>query len=472
MQQTSFGNEPIKQQKENNDTRLLNKMLRKMRIVTPVRVILVGYLFIILAGALLLSLPIASRAAGSVPFSDALFTATSATCVTGLVRYDTYTCWTLFGQIVILLLIQIGGVGFMTIAISAIVAARKKVGLGSRILMQNSISAPTVGGMVRTTGFIVKGTAIVEGIGAILLSFYFVPILGPGRGIWYSVFHSISAFCNAGFDLFGRMSPSSSLTTIKENWYVHIVLMALIVLGGLGFLVWRDLLEKKFHFLKLRLQSKIVIVTSLVLIFGGAFVIFLCESGSGEFASLPLNTQVLTSLFQSVTARTAGFNSLDLSKMTQSGILMMIFLMMVGGSPGSTAGGMKTTTIAVQFLSVHSVFRRRNAIEVSHRTIDNSVARASACIATMYITLAVGTAMVIAKLESIPMLTALFETCSAVATVGCTLGITSGVGMVSKVILILLMIFGRAGSVTVLMAFAGQAKNVNTRYPVEEVTVG
>ena len=439
---------------------------------SPMKIILAGYCLIILLGSLLLWLPVATRAGESVPFSDAFFTATSATCVTGLVRFDTYTCWSGFGQVIILCLIQIGGVGFMTLAITAMAAAGRKIGLQSRMLMQNSISAPHLGGIVRITRFILLGTLLVEGIGVILLGFYFIPRLGFGEGLWYSVFHAISAFCNAGFDLFGQFSPGSSLTTVGGNWYVNMIIMVLIVVGGLGFLVWKDLLDHRFSFSKLRLHSKIVLITTGVLILGGAACLFWLESGNPSFEAMGGSEKVLTSLFQSVTSRTAGFNSVNLSTMTQASQFVMIILMLIGGSTGSTAGGIKTTTAAVQLLSIRTIFRGRKSVEAYHRSIEDAVVRTASCITCLYLLLSVGVGLVISHLEAIPFLTSLYESVSAIATVGLTLGITAQLGFVSKILLALLMIFGRAGSLTILLAFTSDKKKIAARYPVEKVTVG
>ena len=439
---------------------------------SPMKLILAGYCLIILLGSLLLWMPVATKAGEAVPFSDAFFTATSATCVTGLVRFDTYTCWSGFGQVVILCLIQIGGVGFMTLAITAMAVVGKKIGLQSRMLMQNSISAPQLGGIVRITRFILLGTLLVEGIGAVLLAFYFVPRLGPGEGLWYSVFHSISAFCNAGFDLFGKFSPGSSLTSVAGNWYVNLVIIVLIVVGGLGFLVWKDLLDHRFSFSKLRLHSKIVLVTTAVLICGGAACLFWLETGNPAFESMSGGQKLLSSLFQSVTCRTAGFNSVNLSTLTQASQFVMIILMLIGGSTGSTAGGIKTTTAAVQLLSIRTIFRGRRSVEAYHRSIEDAVVRTASCITCLYLLLSVGVGLVISHLEAIPLLTSLFESVSAVATVGLTLGITSQLGMISKLLLALLMIFGRAGSLTILLAFTSDKKKAAARYPVEKVTVG
>ena len=449
-----------------------SKIFSGLHRASPMKIILAGYCLIILLGSLLLWLPVATRARESVPFSDAFFTATSATCVTGLVRFDTYTCWSGFGQVIILCLIQIGGVGFMTLAITAMAAAGRKIGLQSRMLMQNSISAPHLGGIVRITRFILLGTLLVEGIGVLLLGFYFIPRLGFGEGLWYSVFHAISAFCNAGFDLFGQFSPGSSLTTVGGNWYVNMIIMVLIVVGGLGFLVWKDLLDHRFSFSKLRLHSKIVLITTGVLILGGAACLFWLESGNPSFEAMGGSEKVLTSLFQSVTSRTAGFNSVNLSTMTQASQFVMIILMLIGGSTGSTAGGIKTTTAAVQLLSIRTIFRGRKSVEAYHRSIEDAVVRTASCITCLYLLLSVGVGLVISHLEAIPFLTSLYESVSAIATVGLTLGITAQLGFVSKILLALLMIFGRAGSLTILLAFTSDKKKIAARYPVEKVTVG
>lgn len=360
----------------------------------------------------------------------------------------------------------------MTIAIMIMTMTGKKIGLNSRVMMQNAISAPQVGGITGVAKFILKGTVIVEGTGALLLAFYYVPKLGPLTGIWYSVFHSISAFCNAGFDLMGRIEPGSSMVTVAGNWYVNIVLMLLILLGGLGFFVWRDLMEQKFKFKNLRLQTKIVLAMSVFLLVGGAVTILLLEWNGEAYASMGPGKKILVSLFQSVTCRTAGFNTVDYSKMTSASLLVMIGLMLIGGSPGSTAGGMKTTTAAVQLLTVIAVFRGRKEVDAFHRSIDDSVVRTASCVATLYLFLALTTSYIVAGVEGIPIITALFETVSAVATVGITVGITGSVGMITKLILIGLMIFGRAGSLTILFALSSNIRKVQAKYPEEKVQVG
>ncbi|MDE6167482.1 MAG: Trk family potassium uptake protein, partial [Acetatifactor sp.] len=303
------------------------------------KLILGGYLLIILTGTLLLALPAATKGPGGTPLSDCFFTATSATCVTGLIRFDTYTHWTLLGQLVILGLIQIGGIGFMTVAILVMVFTRRKIGLSQRSLMQNSISAPQIGGIVKMAKFIALGTALIELTGAVLLSFSFIPRFGWAKGIYFSVFHAISAFCNAGFDLMGGVTGEcSSLVGMAGNWYVCMVIMLLIFIGGLGFFVWHDLGARRFRFRYLNLQSKMVLAVSTGLVIAGALAILLLEWGGPLYAELTGGQRVLASLFQSVSVRTAGFNTVDLAGMTEGALFVMICLMMIGGSTGSTAG--------------------------------------------------------------------------------------------------------------------------------------
>lgn len=449
----------------------IDKWVYKLRHMSTMKIIPLVFLAIILAGTFLLTLPIASKE-GATSFSDALFTATSATCVTGLIRFDTYNHWTLFGQIVIISMIQIGGIGFMSIAVWILTLSKRKIGLQSRMMMQNSISAPQVGGMVSITKFILMGTVLIEGIGAVLLSFVFIPEFGWKRGIYYAAFHSVSAFCNAGFDLMGIKAPFSSLTSYAGNWYVNIVIMLLVIIGGLGFFVWKDLLEHKFRFKKMKLHTKIVMSVSMFLVLGGAVVIFFLEWGESGTSNMSLNKQILTALFQSVTSRTAGFNTVDLARMTEGALFVMIVLMLIGGSPGSTAGGMKTTTFAILVISIHSTLRRKKSEEIFGRRLEEDALRTAACIFMIYLFLGVGASIVVSKLESIPILTAMFEVISALGTVGITLGITSGVSLVTKIILIVLMYIGRVGSLTILMAFSSESRIIFSKLPLEKVQIG
>lgn len=448
------------------------KLKWRLRSTSALRIIPVVFLIIILLGTLLLMLPIASKSGEGTGFTDALFTATSATCVTGLIRFDTYTHWTLFGQIVILCMIQIGGIGFMSIAVFLMSLTRRKIGLNSRVLMQNSISAPQVGGMVQIVRFLLLGTFLVEGIGALLLTVVFVPKYGIGKGIYFSVFHAISAFCNAGFDLMGGEEQFSSLVTMGNNWYLNLVIMALIIIGGLGFFVWKDILAVKFRFRKMKLHTKIVITMSGFLILAGFLVIFLMEWGEAGTVGKSVPEQILNALFQSVTTRTAGFNSIDLTQMTEGSIFIMIGLMLIGGSPGSTAGGMKTTTFAVISISIVSIFRRKKSEEAFGRRMEEDILRSAACVFMIYLFLASASAMVISKLEGAGMMEALFETASALGTVGLTMGMTPHVGMISKLLLALLMFVGRVGSLTILMAFSSPGKMIASKLPLEKVQIG
>lgn len=434
--------------------------------------ILLGYCLIILVGGILLTLPISTRGEKPTGFTDALFTATSATCVTGLIRFDTFTHWTFFGQAIILSLIQIGGIGFVTIILSMLIIAKRKIGLSSRFIMQNSISAPQVGGIVRMTKFILFGSAIIEATGALLLAFYYCPRLGILKGVWFSVFHSVSAFCNAGFDLMGIRAPYSSLTSVADNWYVNTIIMVLIVVGGLGFFVWHDLLDNKLRFKKLRLHSKLVLLVTGFLIVFGAVGLFFLENTREQYSHLPISEQILTSLFQSVTSRTAGFNSLDIASMTQSGQFLIICLMLIGGSTGSTAGGMKTTTFAVLIINILATVRRKKSLEAFGRRIDDGVVLNVNCIFMMYIILSAIVATIIATVERLPLLSALFESVSAIGTVGLTTGITPGLGLLSKLLLAALMLFGRVGSVTILLALSSEKSVSNAKLPTEKIQVG
>lgn len=318
---------------------------RKHRL-NQVQYIALGFFFIILVGSLILMLPVASRNGEWTPFLNTLFTATSATCVTGLIVYDTFTHWSVFGQLVILLLIQIGGLGFITIGVGFSMAFGQRIGLRQRDLLKESINALEIGGIIKLSRKIFLGTALCEGIGAMMLALRFIPRFGWLKGIYYSVFHSISAFCNAGFDLMGRDMPYSSFTAYVADPLVNVTLMLLIIFGGLGFVVWSDIVTKRFCWKYYNLHTKIVVSVTLILVFGGALLLFVFERQNTIQGMTP-GGQILASLFGSVTARTAGFNTVDTGALRPESKLLTIILMFIGGSPGSTAGGVKTTTIAV-----------------------------------------------------------------------------------------------------------------------------
>ncbi len=446
-------------------------VIGRIRKISPLKIILFGFIILIFIGTILLCLPISSRSGQPTPFITSSFTATSAVCVTGLIKVDTYNYWSPFGQAVILGLIQVGGIGFMTICITAISLSHKKIGLASRELMQSSVSAPQRGGIVKMTRFILVGTLLIEFSGAVLLSIAFVPRFGA-KGLWYALFHSVSAFCNAGFDLMGSGGEFSSLTSFDKNPYVCIVISALIVIGGLGFFVWKDLIDNRFRFKMLRMHSKAVLITSTILIFGGGILLYLTElpnSSSQEHSAL---YQIGNSLFQSVSTRTAGFNTVDLSQLTHSTIFIMVLLMMVGGSPGSTAGGLKTTTLAVLFASVISVFKRKKSVEMFGRRLEENVSSLALCIFAMYLMLGSAGAVFISTVENVPFINALFESASAVATVGLTTGITPQLGILSSIVLMLMMLFGRVGSLTMLLAFSNYKSRPQSQKPLEKIQIG
>ena len=424
--------------------------------------ILLSFLSLIILGAFLLSLPISSIDRVHTPFLDCLFTATSATCVTGLIVRDTATYWSGFGKAIILIMIQIGGLGVVTMTYALIKISGRKISLYQRSIAQDSLSAEG-GGLSRYVGFIIRTTLIIEGIGALLLSLYFCREFGFMKGIWYGVWHSISAFCNAGFDLMGNYS---SLTRYVDNIYINVVIMLLIIAGGLSFYTWNDIKKHGRHFSKYSLQSKVIIFTSMLLVFVPALYFFLFE-----YSYFPVRERILASLFQSVTCRTAGFNTTNQDIISDSSSLISMLLMMIGGSPGSTAGGMKTTTIAVLVLSSFSVFKQtENAIAFKRRISDISVKAASA-IFMLYITLFILSAIIVCEIENLPLIKCLYEIASAIGTVGLTTGITPYVSVPTKFILMFLMFFGRVGCLTLIYALLPRIRET-AKLPEEQISVG
>ena len=437
------------------------------KIMMPFRIIILGFAGIILLGTLILMLPVSSSQGVSTPFSEALFTATSAVCVTGLIVHDTATYWSLFGRSVILIMIQTGGLGIITVAASFSLLSGKKFSLRQRSTMQKAISAQKVGGVVDLTKFIIFSTFLIELAGALLLMPFFVTKYGV-NGIGMAVFHSVSAFCNAGFDVMGASTGKySSLTSFSGNIGVNTVIMLLIVIGGIGFLTWDDIIEHKLKFKHYRLQSKLVLVTSVLLIVFPALVFFF-----NDLNRLPMNERILTSLFQSVTTRTAGFNTINLNSMTSAGKSLMIVLMLIGGSPGSTAGGMKTTTAAVLLANAHACFFRQGDVHCFKRRIDNDTVRTASTLLLMYTALCFGGASLINISEGIPFYQCLFETASAIGTVGLTLGITTQLGGLSQGVLIALMFIGRVGGLTLIYAAFNKENNTNSKLHLEGIIVG
>ena len=447
------------------------KLIHARRHVSQTQFIAYGFFCVIITGTLLLMLPFASRDGQSEPFLNCLFTATSASCVTGLVVADTWSQWSLFGQLVILTMIQIGGLGFITVGVFISIVLRRKIGLKERGLMMESVNTLQIGGVVRLAKKIIIGTCIFEGTGAVLLAIRFIPQFGFFRGLFYGIFHSISAFCNAGFDLMGGQTPYSSFVAYYGDWLVNFVIMSLIIIGGIGFIVWDDLSRNKLHFRKYMLQTKIVLVTTAILVFGGGLLFYLLERNH-LLVGMNTSGKILTSLFSSVTARTAGFNTTDTAALTDGSKLLTIILMFIGGSPGSTAGGIKTTTLVVLLLCVHSNIKQTYGINIFGRRLENDAVKRAGTILTINLLLAVTASLAIMAIQPLGFSDILFETFSAIGTVGMTTGITRALHPISRCIIILLMYCGRIGSLSFALAFVQSKRKPHVQQPAEAINIG
>ena len=431
------------------------------------QIIILGFAGVILLGALLLMLPISTTERCVTPFNEALFTATSAVCVTGLVLHDTGSYWSSFGQTIILTLIQIGGLGVVTVAASFALLSRRRISLMQRSTMQDAISAPNVGGIVRLTKFILWGTFFIELLGTLVMLPVFCRDYG-WQGVWLAVFHSISAFCNAGFDILGTAdSLYPSLTGYAQSPIINITIMLLIIIGGIGFLTWEDIWENKLHFRRYRMQSKVILISTLLLIILPAIFFFFID-----FAAIPFEARIQAALFQSVTTRTAGFNTVNLSDLSASSQGIMTFLMLIGGSPGSTAGGIKTTTLAVLLANAAATCRQQDSAHFFERRVDDNTVKIASTILTIYLALFFFGGLFISAYENLPLSSCLYETASALGTVGLTLGITPQLHIPSQLILILLMYLGRVGSLTLMYAALSSKKIINTKLPLEKITIG
>lgn len=457
-----------------NRVRYLGRRKGRRPAMHAAMVVALGFLIIILTGAVLLTLPISARSGEPTDFLDALFTATSATCVTGLVTVGTATHWSGFGQVVILLLIQIGGLGFMSLASIASFLTHRTITLRERMVMSAGLNLTENAGIVRLTRRVLVGTLAFEGAGAVLLATRFVPRVGLWQGIKMGVFHSVSAFCNAGFDLIGTPdNPFASLTGYADDVLVNLTIMALIVIGGLGFFVWGDIWDKR-RFRRLRLHTKLVLITTAVLLCAGFALTLLFEWHNPQtLGTMPVQDKLLAASFQSVTLRTAGFNTIDQAALTGPSQAVACLLMMIGGSPGSTAGGIKTVTAAVLVLSAISALRGRTTVSAFGRTI---VSRSIMNAVTMMIvggTLSLTGACVISYVEGAPFGACLFEAVSAFATVGLSMGLTPTLNAISRLILILLMYLGRVGVLTLGVAVLMRHREPpKMQYPDGDVMVG
>ena len=455
---------------------VLKKIINYLNSMDPAKVMVIGFASVVLLGALLLNLPIATKSGESIGLLDALFTATSAVCVTGLIVVDTATYWSIFGQVVIITLIQIGGLGFMTIATMFALLTKKKINLRERLLIQESLNQKDLSGMVRLTRYVILITFLIEGIGAILLSFTFIPQFGLGRGVWYSIFHAISAFCNAGFDLMGSVSgPFTSLTSYVDNFMIVMTISALIILGGIGFPVMLDVIRTK-KASRLNMHSKVVIFTTAILIGIGSIFIFVVEFNNPKtLGTLSLPGKLLAAFFQSVTTRTAGFNTIDLTLIKESSLFIMMILMFIGASPASTGGGIKTTTLASLVITVRSFISGKGDIEVCERRI--SGATITKAIGIFFIATALvvfGTLALSLTDEGFTLVECGFEIVSAIATVGVSIGGSPSLTTMGKVVVMIAMFIGRVGSLTIFVALLskGARKKPPVRYPEGKIIVG
>lgn len=449
------------------------KALKKKNIYTPVQILALGFAIVILIGALLLSLPIASQSGKITPFIDCIFTSTSAVCVTGLVTVDTGTYWTYFGKTVIMSLIEIGGLGFMSVATLVFFILGRRITLKERLVMQEAMNVNSLQGLVKMAKYVLIFTFSVEAVGAVLFSTQFIPQFGILKGIYYSVFHAVSAFCNAGFDLMGNFN---SVTAYANNSVVILTISALIVIGGLGFYVWVEIYNSK-GIKRLSLHSKVVIYMTLVLIIGGAILMYLFEMNNPDtMQGMSIKGKFLSSIFASVSPRTAGFNSIPLDKMSMAGKFLTIILMFIGGSPGSTAGGIKTATAVVLFMTIVSVVKGREDTEIFQKRINKEIVYKSFVITVLALAVVVAVTMILSITEhkGIPFEYFLYEATSAFATVGLTLGLTTKLTFAGKVIISLTMYAGRVGPLTIILALAKskKAKSGTIKYPEDKILIG
>jgi trk system potassium uptake protein TrkH len=448
-------------------------MMKKKISLSTTQIIMLSFLIVIFAGSLLLALPICSASGEAVPYLDALFTATTATCVTGLVTLPTVTTWSIFGQAVILILIQVGGLGVITIMSAVMILLHKRMGLGDRLLLQDAFNLNSLSGIVRFVKRVLLGTFLVEGVGAILYMTVFVPEFGA-RGIWISVFTSISAFCNAGIDIIAE----NSLCNYATNPIINIVTSLLIILSGIGYIVWWDVMglaaKKRRGFRNLSLHSKIAITTTLVLIFGGGILILLFEYNNPlTIASLSLFDKVQVSLFQSVTTRTAGFATVPQQNLTNASSILCLLLMFIGGSPVGTAGGIKTVTFAVLVVSSLATIQSRQEVSLFNRNISKQTVNKAVAVATMSFAIMFASTILLSAVTDADVLDIFYETVSATATVGLTRDLTPYLNAAGKAIIIGTMYLGRVGPISLALALNSNKKHQNIiKNPTEDISVG
>lgn len=455
--------------------RILGYFLRrpKRTRIRREQYIVLAFASVILLGSVLLSLPAASRSGESSGFLTALFTATSATCVTGLSLADTYVQWSGFGQAVILVMIQIGGLGFMSVVSVFFFLLHRKIGLQQRLMMAQGFGLNDVDGVVHLVRDVLRRTIIFEAAGALILTVRFMGEFGLWQSVKWGVFHAVSAFCNAGFDIFGKLDPGSSLAVFVDDWVVNAVIMALIVIGGLGFYVWADI-ARKWNWKKLTVHTKLVLCISAALLLGGALLFALLEWNNPEtIGGFSTGDKLLASMFQSVTCRTAGFASISQGGLSEPSKAISIVLMLIGGSAGSTAGGIKTVSVGILFLSVLAAARGKSRVTVFGRTIAGQQIRQAMTVFLLLVSLAFGGAILLSAGNTFPFLDCLFETASALGTVGLTTGITPLLGIGSQLLLIIFMFFGRVGILTVSIGFLlGNQAEERFHYAEAKILIG
>lgn len=450
-----------------------NGVRKQSKATNPTKIIALVFAGIILLGALLLTLPISSRSGISCGFRPALFTATSATCVTGLVLFDTWTQWSGFGQTVIISLIEIGGLGFMSAASIVVFLFRKRVGLKQRMVMAQALSVTDMEGVVRLQKLVILGSLSVQGIGALILMLRFWPEYGFATALKWGVFHAISAFCNAGFDIFGCITPGASLMEFNSDPVVILTLGALVIVSGLGFLVWQEMMTQR-SWKKFSVYTKLVLITTLSLLLVGWICICLLEwNNPATLGSMNVGDKLMNGWFQSVTIRTAGFAAVDQGALTDAAKAVSMMLMLVGGSSGSTAGGVKTVTMVVLVLFLATRARGRSTVSVFERTIPDSQVLDAMTIVSIVVGLAVFGAVFISATSPISFVDAAYEAVSAIATVGLTAGATGSLSIPAQFLIILYMYFGRVGVLTISLGFLmGDRAEERFRYANTSLLIG
>ncbi len=450
--------------------------MKRIRFTTT-QIILLSFLLVILIGSVLLALPISSTNGIAVPYIDALFTATTSTCVTGLVTLPTFSTWSVFGQIVILILIQVGGLGVITIMTGLMLLLNRKLGISDRLLIQEAFNLNTMSGLVKFVKNVLFGTLIIEGIGAVLYMLVFVPEFGA-KGIWISVFNSVSAFCNAGIDIIA----DNSLCNYATNPLINIVTSALVILGGLGYIVWWDVLrvvksrspKNRKIFRHLTLHSKIAITVTAGLILAGAILIFIFEYANPlTIGEMDLFDKIQVSFFQSVTTRTAGFASVPQENLTNASAAISLLLMMIGGSPVGTAGGMKTVTLAVLICSAFATIRNKNSTTLFGRRISDDSVKKAVAVVIMFLTICASSTVLILATSNASAIDAVYETVSATATVGLSRNFTATLNAFGKLIIIVTMYFGRVGPISLAVALGRKNESQNViSEPTEDISIG